>query len=655
MKRGAGLSSVLLALTLGLPSASALAAIPHVSGPGPVAPKAVGTDAKLDGTLRNLSAVQARRGDVRGAARTDDLQVSQGNVGVDVHVYGHAAQAAPQLKALGMDVTGTADRGPLPTVEGSVPIGALHAVAGLSITRDVIAISGVGVDNSPGPAWSSTDISSIQGVAAHNVAQARSQCNCNGAGVPVGVISDSMAHVNGGADFNASKAAGNLPPNVNILQDGAGADEGRAMGELIYDEVPGITNMFFNTGSGGPVEKANAIANLVNHGVKVIADDIYLLSEPMFQDGIVAQTVDSAAANGVAYYASAGNRARQAYQAQFSDNGGAFHTFGPGGAFPDEQTITTVPSGANLQVYLQWAEPWGSAGDSFTVQLYSDPTGANTLIAQSTNAAGLPLIHLGVTNGTGTDHQIGIAIHHDSGSGTPLLKYIATGNFGAFSIETDPTDTGALNPDAGSANGSVSVAAVDQATPGHNVPEDFSSRGPTVHVLDAAGNPIPTDVRQKPQIAGADDIRTDLAPGGLNPFFGTSAATPSIAGIAALALSATPTLNAGQLRAVTTNAANATACTPDASPPDINCGAGFLLADRAIAQAISLRPHPGKRCVVPKLKGKTLKKAKKALKKAHCRLGKVHGRHRKHGHVRKQKPKRGRKFPAGHKVNIWLR
>ncbi|MBV9311962.1 MAG: PASTA domain-containing protein, partial [Solirubrobacterales bacterium] len=58
------------------------------------------------------------------------------------------------------------------------------------------------------------------------------------------------------------------------------------------------------------------------------------------------------------------------------------------------------------------------------------------------------------------------------------------------------------------------------------------------------------------------------------------------------------------------------------------------------------------KCVVPKLKGKKLKKAKKALKKAHCRVGKVRGKHRKHGKVKRQKPKPGTILPAGSKVNI---
>src|SRR4051795_8426130 len=72
-------------------------------------------------------------------------------------------------------------------------------------------------------------------------------------------------------------------------------------------------------------------------------------------------------------------------------------------------------------------------------------------------------------------------------------------------------------------------------------------------------------------------------------------------------------------------------------------------------------PPPGSavtppRCVVPKLIGLTLKKAKAKLKKAHCRLGKVTKRKsRKHkGHVIAQKPKPKTKRAAGSKVRVVL-
>jgi hypothetical protein len=57
-------------------------------------------------------------------------------------------------------------------------------------------------------------------------------------------------------------------------------------------------------------------------------------------------------------------------------------------------------------------------------------------------------------------------------------------------------------------------------------------------------------------------------------------------------------------------------------------------------------------CIVPKLEGKTLKAARKALKKANCALGNVKAPHGKTARVKKQKPKPGNILPAGSKVAV---
>ena len=58
------------------------------------------------------------------------------------------------------------------------------------------------------------------------------------------------------------------------------------------------------------------------------------------------------------------------------------------------------------------------------------------------------------------------------------------------------------------------------------------------------------------------------------------------------------------------------------------------------------------KCVVPRLKGKTLKKARKLLKKAHCRLGKINGPKGKNARIKKQKPKPGTVLNPGSKVRV---
>jgi hypothetical protein len=57
-------------------------------------------------------------------------------------------------------------------------------------------------------------------------------------------------------------------------------------------------------------------------------------------------------------------------------------------------------------------------------------------------------------------------------------------------------------------------------------------------------------------------------------------------------------------------------------------------------------------CAVPKLKGKTLKKAKKALADAECKLGKVKRASGKPGKVLKQQPKPGKVLAPKAKVNV---
>jgi hypothetical protein len=59
-------------------------------------------------------------------------------------------------------------------------------------------------------------------------------------------------------------------------------------------------------------------------------------------------------------------------------------------------------------------------------------------------------------------------------------------------------------------------------------------------------------------------------------------------------------------------------------------------------------------CVVPKLKGKKLKTAKKKLKQAGCKLGKVKGQKSESAKVAKQSPKPGTVLPPGGKVNVKL-
>ena len=62
-------------------------------------------------------------------------------------------------------------------------------------------------------------------------------------------------------------------------------------------------------------------------------------------------------------------------------------------------------------------------------------------------------------------------------------------------------------------------------------------------------------------------------------------------------------------------------------------------------------------CIVPKVKGLRLKKAKKKIRHNHCRVGKIKHRYSSKihkNHVIKSKPKKGAKRPAGFKVKLYV-
>ena|SRR4028118_667716 len=123
--------------------------------------------------------------------------------------------------------------------------------------------------------------------------------------------------------------------------------------------------------------------------------------------------------------------------------------------------------------------------------------------------------------------------------------------------------------------------------------EDFSSDGPRRIFYQADGTPITPGnfldgggvVRQKPDIAAADGVVTTLpASTGLNPFFGTSAAAPHAAAVAALLKSFKPALTPQRIRSILSR----TALDIEASGVDQDSGYGIVMANRALQRAAQL-------------------------------------------------------------------
>ena len=292
---------------------------------------------------------------------------------VDVYVRRDVRAMAGKLRALGMGVEATSNRGAFRIVEGRLPVKAAARAASLARVRAIVTVP---------PPVLSVGAKTSQGDAAHRGPQARA-LGPTGAGVNVGIISDSINNVGGG--IAGSQASGDLPSKVTVLSDGPGLDEGRAMAEIAYDEAPGLASILFGSiTSGGAVGKAATIDRLVSSGANVIADDTTFPDEPFFQDGVVAQAVDRAVAHGTTYFTAAGNEARQSWEGTFTESSSTpgFNDFDTGPADDPTQTLVTVPKGGEISVFLQWDEAFGHAQTDLDLFLRKTD---GTLLASSTD------------------------------------------------------------------------------------------------------------------------------------------------------------------------------------------------------------------------------------------------------------------------------
>src|SRR5262249_16441957 len=136
-----------------------------------------------------------------------------------------------------------------------------------------------------------------QGDRTHRGDDARTSFGVTGAGVKIGVLSDSFNNLPGNpaaADVRSGDLPGPGNPDgyttpVTVLQDSfesVDEDEGRAMLQIIHDVAPGA-QLFFATALLTPANFAQNIRNLRNAGCDIIVDDVMYPTESPFQEGQV--------------------------------------------------------------------------------------------------------------------------------------------------------------------------------------------------------------------------------------------------------------------------------------------------------------------------------------------------------------------------------
>lgn len=582
--RKALFSTIVLAPSLVLASSAAWAQ----QKPGkPVA------DAKIDGTL--VATIEAsEQKSARGMsapsvlARAKTLTVGRsGLVAVDLTAETDAEELAREVTSFGC--TSAVAYGHV--VSAQCPVAALR---GIGMSSNVNFVHGALSSRRTGRVGG-------QGDKAMRANVVRAALPTAGAGVTVGVLSDSYDCLGGAA---REIAANELPADVKVLKEGPcpASDEGRAMMQIINDVAPLAPQAFYSA-FYGQADFAQGITSLKDAGAAVIVDDIAYFAEPFFQDGIVAQAIDDVVAAGAAYFSAAGNEGRKSYEQTFRPSGqtepfygGVLHDFDPGTGVDVWQSVT-LPAGTTY-LSFQWNDRYrsasgapGSASD-YDIFLCPAPSFSGCITAADSNQGADPIEVLGVINQTASPLTVYIALSRYSGASDNLLKYIAYNT--GFVINEFDTASSALagHPNAEGAEAVGAAACFETPLAGVNpaLLEPYSSAGGTPIYFDRAGNAVAPIVRQKPEIVAPDGVNTtffgqDISQDsdGYPNFFGTSAAAPHAAAVAALMKGAKPSTDPAEIYATL----EATALDMGAPGVDFSSGHGFVRADAAVSRLLS--------------------------------------------------------------------
>lgn len=437
----------------------------------------------------------------------------------------------------------------------------------------------------------------------------------DGSGITVGILSDSFDTAttfdrDGNRDTAATDiAAGLLPPDLVILDDHAGgSDEGRAMAQIVHRTAPGAS-ILYDTAAGGQAIFAQHILDLAAAGAKVIVDDVGYAAEPDYQDGIVAQAIDRVTAEGITYVSAAGNNGAAGYEGDFQA-GGHFRWNGirytaqsfstGGGAVADTLLPVSGQAGQEATIQLEWSQPAASAspgrGATGDLDLFLTDARGNVVdrvAAAHDNVGRDPVevldLHLpesgtfdlrvGLRDGTEAPGDIRIVAISD---GRPLT-------IGAVSSATgDGTLIGHKGAPGDIAVGAARSAEAPSGGAAFPVSEPFSSAGPDMRLLDDAGDPLPSPSVGGVSVSGIDGVPTSFfGRGGRvdadgDPlFFGTSAAAPQVAAVAALLLQEDPQLTPAEVRRTLEDTALPAVGSSAAWDPQVG-GSGLVQAGAAL-------------------------------------------------------------------------
>jgi Subtilase family len=508
-------------------------------------------------------------------------------------LFGSAAPIdASALRAVGSQVIETSPE--LRTVTAAVrpdELQRLNGVRGVTAVTEILtpiahaAGEGDAVSAATTPCFGAA---TSEGDEQLRAAKAREEFALDGSGEKVGILSDSFDRdVEAVTDAGDDVSSGDLPGTTNpcgrtnpvqFLSDPvAGSDEGRGMAQIVHDLAPGA-DISFATAFTGLNAFADNVRALSTAGASVIVDDVSYFEEPFFQEGPVGVAVSDVTEEGVSYFSAAGNsnlirggKNIASWEApEFRDSGSCpgglslpeyasnCVDFDPGAGVDPTFGITVSPGGT-LSLDLQWAQPWYGVTTDLDAYLV-DAGGAVVSESENVNSSTeRPYELVSWTNESSSANTVRLAISRcgiacdpieGGDEGTPRLKFVMLENDVAASEYPEGSGGDIVGPTIYGHSGAeraMSLGATRyNAT---SAPETFSSRGPVTHYFEPVDGSTPAEpLAEGLQLAKPDVVATD---GGANTFFGscvadawrffgTSAAAPHAAAVAALELEAEP-------------------------------------------------------------------------------------------------------------------
>ena len=483
---------------------------------------------RLDDALAELAAQPAgeRAAD---APTTDGLTMQDGRVQARLVVATDGQDAArAAVVAAGGEVTGALDG----ALQVWLPPATLTAVA-----------------DSPGVAYlGAPDYAQLAAADAVSEGVARAEATAwhvaglRGQGVRIAII-------DGGFQGYTAKLGSELPANVVVKNfvDGqpdaevdATTPHGTACAEIVYDMAPSAQLYLIKIATD--VDLDQAVSYAIAQNVDVISTSLTFLNiTPGDGTGRFAAMANRARAAGILWTTAAGNYRETHWSGTSTDgDNDNLHEYAPGvevNVFgPGNGSAYQIPAGVVLSPALRW-DDWTEVRQDFRLLLLRYNGATFDIVASANNPqTGLPgqrpteRLNYITTGGAAI---YGVAIQRISGA-RPVFLNLLTPN-----RELDRRVPAMSLGDLADVPGVLTVGAVTINMPFPAA--DYSSEGPTTGPGGTADGG-----QRKPDIAAFAGVST--ASYGTRAFSGTSAATPHVAGAAALISNRHPTFGPDAIR-----------------------------------------------------------------------------------------------------------